>query len=192
MLFWMHLPTPAAPVWRLLALILLLMVGTAGLPRIASAQIHRTIESLGPGDRMKSERQRKRANELSLRYLGTPLRGGSLRNLKTLQRLLEGRFISKEDVMDQQSLGVVLGDVMAENLHLTWIVVDDQIGHSRALRWRDTQPIFFPITMISKRMAADEGVDIQALYDGVVEQVRPLEASYGPGRSTGRKPVRNP
>ena len=141
---------------------------------------------------MKSERQRKRANELSLRFLGSPLRGGDLRNLQILQRLIDGNFIPKEDVMDQQSLGVVLGDVMAQNLHLTWIVVDDEIGHSRALRWRDTQPIFFPVTMISKRMAAREKVDIQNLYQGVADQVEALEASYGPSRKPRKKPDRTP
>ena len=148
---------------RALILISFVAFGTTSLPQVAQAQIHRTLETLGPSDLMKSERQRKRANELALRYLGSPLRGGGLRNLKTLQRLIDGGFITPDDIMDQQCLGVVLGDVMAQNLHLTWIVVDDEIGHSRALRWRDTQPLFFPVTMISKRMTAREKVDIQKL-----------------------------
>ena len=75
---------------------------------------------------------------------------------------------------------------------LTWIVVDDEIGHSRALRWRDTQPIFFPVTMISKRMVAGEKVDIQALYQGVSDQVEALEASYGSTRKPRKKPKREP
>ena len=94
--------------------------------------------------------------------------------------------------MDQQSLGVVLGDVIPQNLHLAWIVLDEEIGHSRALRWRDTQPIFFPVTMISKRMAAREKVDIQNLYQGVADQVEALEASYGPSRKPRKKPDRTP
>ena len=81
--------------------------------------------------------------------------------------------------MDQQVLGLVLGDVMAQNLNLKWIIIDDKIGHSRALRFKDTQPIFFPITMISKRMTAKEKVNIQALYDPVAAEVEKLVASYG-------------
>ncbi|MCH2185660.1 DUF3806 domain-containing protein, partial [Myxococcota bacterium] len=141
---------------------------------------------------MKSERQRQRADDLALRFLGTPLRGGDLRNLKIVQRLLDGGFISKEDVMDQQSLGVVLGDVMAQNLQLTWIVVDDKIGRSRALRWRDTQPIFFPVTMISKRVTAGEKVNTEALFKTVSDEVDALEASYGPSRKKRAKPPKKP
>ena len=115
---------------------------------------------------------------LAWRHLGTPLRGGQLRNLGTLQRLADSRFISKADVMDQQVLGVVLGDVMADNLHLSWIVVDDRVGRSRALRWRETQPLFFPVTMISKRMSSGEKVDVRALYDRVARDVAKLKASY--------------
>ncbi|MEE3326075.1 MAG: DUF3806 domain-containing protein [Myxococcota bacterium] len=188
----MQSPTRSVRFGRFLGLTLLMAVGTLALPSLSSAQIHRTIESPGPSELMKSERQRKRANELALRYLGTPLRGSSLRNLETLQRLLNGQFISKEDVMDQQSLGVVLGDVMAQNLHLTWVVVDDKVGHSRALRWQDTQPIFFPVTMISKRVSAGEKVDIQDLYQAVSDQVETLEASYGPSRKARKKPERKP
>ena len=192
MLVQMQASNSALHMGRTLILITLVAFGATSLPHVSQAQIHRTLESLGPSDLMKSERQRKRANELALRSLGSPLRGGGLRNLEILQRLINGDFISKDDVMDQQALGVVLGDVMAQNLHLTWIVVDDEIGHSRALRWRDTQPIFFPVTMISKRMVAGEKVDIQALYQGVSDQVEALEASYGSTRKPRKKPKREP
>lgn len=161
------------------AILMTLILGPLSLTNPVQAQVLRTIENPGPSDLMKSERQRTRANELSLRYLGTPLRGGSLRNLRILQRLVDGNFIPKEDIMDQQVLGLVLGDVMAQNLNLKWIIIDDKIGHSRALRFKDTQPIFFPITMISKRMTAKEKVNIQALYDPVAAEVEKLVASYG-------------
>ena len=192
MLSEMDSSSSAAGSFRLLGLALLATLTFLGLATASSAQVHRTIESLGPSDLMKSERQRQRADELALRFLGTPLRGGDLRNLKIVQRILDGGFISKEDVMDQQSLGVVLGDVMAQNLHLTWIVVDDKIGRSRALRWRDTQPIFFPVTMISKRVSAGEKVNTEALFKTVSDEVDALEASYGPSRRKRTKPARTP
>lgn len=158
--------------------LLLALTLALGIASSVSAQIHRTIEEIGPADLLKSERQRARADELALRHLGQPLRGGQLRNLEILQQLIDGHFISKGDVMDQQALGVVLGDVMADQLRLSWIVVDDQVGHSRALRWRETQPLFFPVTMISKRMSSGEKVSVRTLYQRVASDVQKLKASY--------------
>lgn len=154
----------------------LLLIST--LASAALAQVHRTLEPIGPAERLKSERQRTRADELALRHTGQALRRGQLRNLEILQRLIDGNFIPRTDVMDQQALGVVLGDVMVQQLGLSWIVVDDQVGHSRALRWKETEPIFFPVTMISKRISAGEKVDVAALYQKVSGDVQKLKASY--------------
>ena len=52
-----------------LALLLALTLAL-GVASSVSAQIHRTIEEIGPADLLKSERQRARADELALRHLG--------------------------------------------------------------------------------------------------------------------------
>ena len=110
---------------RILALVLaggLLMALTT--PPTAWGQIkQRTVEELISADRIKSSRQRELASELSRRHLGTPLTGGEIRDLEVLQRLLDGRAIDREDVFEQQALGVAFGDVMAKNLDLHWVVV---------------------------------------------------------------------
>ena len=63
MLVQMQASNSALHMGRTLILILLVAFGATSLPHVSQAQIHRTLESLGPSDLMKSERQRKRANE---------------------------------------------------------------------------------------------------------------------------------
>jgi len=131
---------------------------------------------MSSADEIKSRRQRALADELARRHLGTPLRGGETRDLATLQRLLDGDWIEREDVFSQQAIGLALGDVMARNLDLHWVVVDDDYGRSRALRWKDEQDLFFPVTMVSKRIAQRRPVDVYDLYDFVADQVATLQA----------------
>ena len=130
----------------------LCLLGGALWPGASQAQWSlrpRTVEPMSSADEIKSRRQRALADELARRHLGTPLRGGETRDLTTLQRLLDGNWIEREDVFSQQAIGLALGDVMARNLDLHWVVVDDDYGRSRALRWKDEQDLFFPVTMVS-------------------------------------------
>jgi len=172
----------AAP-W--IAAALSLVVGGA-----AMAQRQRTIEPPGTAEIAKSQRQRELIDSLARRRLGTRLRGGALTDLDVLQRLLDERVIAKDDVFSQQSAGTVLGDVMARNLRLDWVVVDDDFGRSRALRYRDTPSLFFPVTMISKRMKHDERISVRSLYDDVAREVERLEARRRPARRPIQLPPR--
>lgn len=148
----------------------------------ALAQRQRTIEPPGPAEIAKSQRQRDLIDSLARRRLGTRLRGGALSDLDVLQRLFDERVIEKEDVSTQQAAGTVLGDVMARNLRLDQVVVDDDFGRSRALRYRDTPSLFFPVTMLSKRVKNDERISVRSLYDDVAREVERLEARRLPAR----------
>jgi len=129
---------------------------------------------MGPGDLRKSEQQREVVANLCRRHLGTPLEGESLSDLRLLQRLIDERVIAPEQVYELQALGVVLGDVMAATLGLHWVAVDDEFGHSRALRWRQSDRVFFPVTMISKRVEAGLEVDVKGLYEKTRRAVEKL------------------
>lgn len=146
------------------------------------AQMPATIEPPGPADLLKSQRQREQVESLARRRLGVSLHEGVLGDLDVLQRLFDERAVAPDDEFGQQSLGVVLGDVMARNLGLEWVVVDDEQGRSRALRYRDTTSLFFPITMISKRARHDERISVRALYDDVANAVERLEQRRNPKR----------
>ncbi len=156
------------------ALAVVMLLG--GFADLAHAQLRqRTIDPLGPSDIAKSERQRDRVQALARRHLGLSVTGTRLEDLDALQRLISERYVDREDAFTQQCLGLVLGDIMAATLRLEWIVVDDDQGHSRALRRRGQQELFFPITMISKRMRFGEAVDVRALYQKVADAVAGID-----------------
>ncbi len=145
------------------------------LPFPASAQWEgMTIVPLSDADALRSERQREHAGALARRYIGSDFGAGSMRDLRLIQRLLDSRRIAKDDALSLQSLGVVLGDIMADDFGLRWVAVDDRYGHSRALRFRESAELFFPVTMISKRVMRGDRADVRALYDKVGSSVEKL------------------
>lgn len=156
----------------ILALTGLLLLCLAGPLRTAGAQddVTRQFLELDLGDRQQTQGQRERAEELFRRYIGPPVRGNT-DDLRALQELLDQEVLDSGDTFDLQSLGVVLGDVMVHELPLQWTIVVDEYGRSRGLRYRDTELVFFPVTMISRRVERDAPVDIRALYDKVAELV---------------------
>ena len=155
-----------------------------------SAQLPARIEPLGSAEKAKSDRQRDEINRLGRRYLGTPLRGGDPRDLVVLQRLLDEQWVNRNDTAGQQALGVALGDVMASGLRLQWVVLDDELGRSRALRLNETPYLFFPVTMVSKRMANGEEVDFKNLYETVQVEVERLSTRSQPKRRRRERPAR--
>jgi len=158
------------------ALVVLVLALLAGWPGSAAAQLEgMRISELGSGDRLKSDGQRKMVRDLARRHLGAQLETGDPANLRTLQRLLDAAFVKPDQTFEMQAMGVVLGDVLAVQRDLDWVAVDDDYGHSRALRFRETEHLFFPVTMISKRVRLGDRVDVRALYDQVVANVEKLK-----------------
>jgi len=69
-----------------LALVAGFLLSATG-PATARGEIKpRTVEKLGTSETIKSQKQRQLADELARRHLGTPLTGGEIRDLETLQR----------------------------------------------------------------------------------------------------------
>ena len=129
----------------------------------AKPNIYRDFEPL---DRSHSINQRTDVKRLFL-DLGHNLKGDE-RDIPVMQRLLDLRRIQRDDIATQQALGLVLGDIIAKRLDMKWMIVEDKIGRSRALRYRKTDIIVFPITMISRRYKTGLRVDIQNLYDKTI------------------------
>lgn len=135
------------------------------VPRtIAQEQTNTRIEELRWVDTGYLQRQRALVDEMSRTEFGTPLRGDK-RDLRLLQRILDQDMVKQVDLIKQQALGVVLGDIYVSDLKLEWVVYHDAEGKSRAVCLPGTQYCLFPITMISKRASLGAKVDIQDLYD---------------------------
>jgi hypothetical protein len=169
--------TPLASTLRSVHFASLLLMLFVFVPDDTRAQLrHRTITAFGPAETAKTQQQSEWVSELARRHLGVRITGREIRDLDALQRLLGERVIRDDDVLGQQALGVVLGEVMAHSLALDWVVVDDDVGHSRALKHRREDQLYFPITMINKRTRAKERVRVRELYDSVARSVRILDA----------------
>jgi hypothetical protein len=133
------------------------------------------VQPLSEGDRRHLERQRGIVEDLARRHVGMIPRGGSLGDLRILQSLIDDRVLQKDQVYELQALGVVLGDVLAEQLDLDWVIVEDQYGRTRALRFGTRDDLFFPVTMISKRYEKGIPVDVDDLYHEVEGDVARLQ-----------------
>jgi hypothetical protein len=121
-----------------------------------------------------SERQRTLIDDLARRYLGTPIRGDKTSDIRTLQRLIDQNIVDTNDTATMQAMGVVLGDLLAREMKLDWVIFEDVQGRNRALRYKQLETVLFPITMLSRRLEAGIKVDIQAVFDKAVESYSPL------------------
>ena len=137
----------------------------------ASAQLlDKRLTPLTALDRQYMDGQRQLINELTLlRYGGRCCRDPL--ELDYLQRLLEDGHVTSDQTLELQAMGVLLGDLLATELDLRWIIYEDAQGRSRALQLGETDNFLFPITMISRRREADDLTPIADIYQRAVETI---------------------
>lgn len=102
------------------------------------------------------------ADEENREKYGTPAG-----KLGTLRALLEAEIFSSAQTYELQSMGIVLGDAIVQDMGFHWVMVEDEFGRDPALRYQDTSVILYPLTMISKRVERGEEIDVFDLYNGV-------------------------
>lgn len=91
--------------------------------------------------------------------------------LNLLQVILDSGWIEPTETVKLQSLGITLGDALAQELGLEWVTVEDEYGQSAALRVPGTTVIAFPRTMISKRIERGEKVNVRHLFEGICADI---------------------
>ena len=161
------LPATRRCAWLLAVISALLLCQASG----ASAQlIDKRISALTPLDRQYMDTQRELANELTLRYYGARC-CRSVAELDYLQRLSEDGYVSPGQTRELQALGVVLGDFLAAELDMHWVIYEDIQGRSRALQLGETDNYLFPVTMISRRREAGDQTPVAEIYQEAVEAI---------------------
>lgn len=153
----MHPFQSAAP--TLLALFWLLLASAAWAQEDGPE-----VTPLEPIDRQYMQQQRDSIDALSRARFGTPLSGNRDRDLNLLQRLLDSGAVTANQKSELQAMGVVLGDLLAAELDLHWVVYEDRYGRSRALRFKNTDEYLFPVTMISRRREAGNNKRVDEIY----------------------------
>jgi hypothetical protein len=153
------------------SLFLLFMVVLTA-PSAMSSEFEVQIQSLTAIDRQYMGEQRKTVEGLANR-LGRRVSGIATRDLNTLQEIIDRRWVDAEDVQTQQALGIVFGDLLAEELGFDWVIYRDKKGRSRALRFREEDIYVFPITLISRRLSAGAALSVASLFEEQLQKQRP-------------------
>ncbi len=124
-----------------------------------------TVSDLSIGQRYVLSSQRREINDLIARRLGVLELKGTTSDLKTLQEIIDRDLIRDTEVREWQGLGIVFGDILVNEYGLHWVSYEDDLGISKALRWKDTENYVFPVTLFSKRVQFNEDINILAVWE---------------------------
>ena len=119
--------------------------------------------------------QRASLDDLARRHLGRQFRSSKSNDLELLQLLLDRKLILPGQTRELQAMGVIMGDLLAQDLDMHWVIYEDKVGRSRALRYRETENYLFPMTMISRRREADNQTPVVDIYQkayGLIDPIR--------------------
>ena len=130
-----------------------------------------TVKELSLGQLYSLNTQRKEIMDLIARRLGILTLKGDKSDLKVLQNLVDRKAIRRDDVRGLQGLGIVFGDVLVNEYGLGWVSYEDDIGTSKALRWKKTENYVFPVTMFSKRVQFKEDIDMTGVFEELGAEV---------------------
>lgn len=145
-----------------LKLFLLLIASWAHL---ALAQPYPRIENLSKIDLSYMEQQRSDLRGIASAKLGRQFSGLRERDLALLQNMLDQRLVGSDQLSEMQAMGIIMGDLLAAEFDMTWVVYTDQAGRSRALRYQDSDFFLYPVTMISRRRTAGDMTPVSAIYE---------------------------
>jgi hypothetical protein len=134
------------------------------------------IEEPGDYDISQLAEQLQAAQELIRKVTGREL-SDSRDDLALLQAVVDAAVLRADQTYEWQCLGLALGRVFVAAVPgLDWAVVEDEYGRDPALRFEQTSILLFPLTMISKRVEAGEGVSVRVLFERVIDHVSKLRA----------------
>ncbi len=161
-----------------------------GLPEMTTEELQRyefnveedpaMVKDLSVGQQYILNRQRRDITDLIARHLGVLNLKGDKRDLDLLQKLLDQKVVTTDDLDRLQSIGVVFGDILVRELGLQWVSYEDEYGLSRALRWRKTENYVFPVSMFSKRAQFKEDIQFTEVFAKIeqdTEAFKEFEAS---------------
>jgi len=148
----------------------LLLLATAAL-----AQDGPKIGELSYLDRQYMAQQRDSMKALAAEQLGRYFNGDKDNDLQILQLMLDRRLVRPGQTRELQAMGVIMGDLLAADLDMHWVIYEDAQGRSRALRYRESNEYLFPITMISRRQEADNHTPVAEIYQKAHDIIAPLQ-----------------
>ena len=143
-----------------------LMLATALvlLPTTASAQDELRISEPSKLDQGYMQQQRALVGEIVASEYGRRFQQVKRNDLELLQRILDDKLVGPEQTRELQAMGLIMGDLLAKELDLHWVIYEDKLGRSRALRYRNTDAYLFPMTMIARRHELGNTESVEDIY----------------------------
>jgi len=142
------------------------------------AQDEARISDLSYLDRQFMQQQRDLLDDMAARNFGRQFSGERDRDLALLQRMLDTGLVRKDQTRELQAMGIIMGDLLAADLGLQWVVYEDSLGRSRALRYQSSDNYLFPVTMIARRREAGNDTPVAEIYrkarDSITAVIPPL------------------
>lgn len=132
------------------------------------------IGDLSQLDRQYMTQQRDLLNDMAALELGRSFSGDKDNDLQLLQLMLDRRLVRPDQTRELQAMGVIMGDLLAADLDMHWVIYEDAHGRSRALRYKESDEYLFPVTMISRRQEADNNTPVALIYQKAYDIIAPL------------------
>ncbi len=128
------------------------------------AQAPAVIGELSKVDLQFMQQQRQILQDLAAGNVGRQFSGNKERDLDLLQTILDRQLVRGDQVRELQAMGVIMGDLLAAELDMHWVIYEDRAGRSRALRYGNTDNFLFPMTMIARRREAGNTTPVTIIY----------------------------
>lgn len=166
----------------LLSTLVISMVFGAGVCHSQSKN-EASIEDLGFMDKRHLSSQKESIEEVIKRNFGGRLRGDSS-DLQSLQRLIDRGLVERNNRLQLQAMGAVMGDVFVNVHGMEWKTYEDERGRSRAVCVKDSEHCLFPITMLSRRMQTGLLPRVSQVYAKAIDLIE----QHLPKNSFDQKP----
>ena len=138
--------------------------------------MEQTVEAPNQEDITQIAGQILAGRELVERTYGSQESYGGLRDLDLIQGVLDLGAVGPEDAFDLRALGLMFGQVIVKQVDdMDWCMVEDDLGRTPALRYKETSLTVFPMTMISKRVEKAEEIDLHVFFETVREEIEKLK-----------------
>ena len=102
--------------------------------------------------------------DLAVMNLGRQFNGDRKLDLALLQALLDKQLVRPDQARELQAMGVIMGDLLAAKLGMRWVLYENNVGRSRALRYQKSDNVFFPMTMIARRREVGNQTSVVNIY----------------------------
>ncbi|MFT6276046.1 MAG: hypothetical protein ACJAZ0_002149 [Halioglobus sp.] len=131
------------------------------------------IYELTNTDKHYMSAQRASLDDLARIHLGRQFRNEKDADLALLQVLLDRQLVRANQKKELQAMGVIMGDFLADELKMHWIIYEDKVGRSRTLQYKDSEHFLFPMTMISRRQEVNNQTSVRDIYQRAVSVIKP-------------------